>query len=150
MLRFQRETVCFSLVAYLLAASLGFGEWKLCVENAGELLLNPKCNQALECRRYSLSHCGPLHSPDTDAKPDSNCTCGDCRFCFKIPLVMVPSSRSTRLSQVSLTSSTDLRCPLCQTVSALLLCSGTYGQIPPVFPLVDPSFESLRSTILLI
>ena len=150
MFRFQTDTVCFSLVAYLLAASLGLGGWKLCVRNDGELLLNPKHNQALECKCNGLSHRAPVHMTNIDAKPTANCTCGDCRFCFEIPLVMIPSSRSARLTQVPLTSSTELRCPLCPTVSALLLYSGPYGPIPLDSPLLHPSFESLRSTILLI
>ena len=149
MLRFQRDTVCFGLVTYLLAVSLGFGGWKLCVRNDGQLLLNPEYNQALKCKLYSLSHRGPVHTPSIDAKPAANCTCEACPCCFEVPLVMVPSSRGARLIQVPLTSSTELRCPLCQTVSAFLY-SGRCPPIPLDSPLFHPSFESLRSTVLLI
>ena len=150
MLRFQRDTVCFGLVTYLLVVSLGFGGWKLCVRNDGQLLPNPECNQALKCKLYSLSHRGPAHTTGIDAKPAANCTCGACRCCFEVPLVTVPSSRGARLVQVPLTSSTELRCPLCQTVSALLWYSGPCRPVPLDSPLFHPSFESLRSTILLI
>ncbi len=149
MLRFQRDTVCFGLVTYLLVMSLGFGGWKLCVRNDGLLSLSPEYNQALKCKLYCFSHRGPVRTPSIDAKQAASCTCQACPCCFKVPLVMVPSSRGARLVQFPLTPSPELQCPWCQTISDLLYSGGC----PPILldsPLFHPSFESLRSTVLLI
>ncbi len=150
MLRFQRDTLCFRLVTYLLAVSLGLGDWKLCVRNGGQLPLHSEYSQALKCKLFSLSHRDSSHTHIVDTKPAANCSCGGCGCCFEVTLIMVPSPRGTRLIQGSLTSSMGHRCPLCETVSGLLLYSGRCPPIRLGSPLFYPYFESLRSTVLLI
>lgn len=150
MFLFQRRTICLKAMVCLLLASVGLGGSCLCVKQDGELLLNSfyvrghSCD--IRCSGASITTSGVCQ----EKRRSQSSAHEGCVSCFKVPLVMVPSSRSARLTQVPLTSSTELRSPLYQTVSALLLYSGPCRPIPLDSPLLHPSFKSLLSTILLI
>ena len=76
MLRFQRQTLYFTTAAYLLAASLGMGGWRLCIHDDGQLLLSPKYVHAHGCKsRHLLCH-SPEFNQAVDSRPVSTSTCG--------------------------------------------------------------------------
>jgi hypothetical protein len=93
MVRFQTRTLHFSVAAYLLATSLGFGGLTLCIRNDGQLFLKHTWAQSLGCKSHRASCHGSDAASTARPCPATNRACEAEHSCFKVPLLMIATCR---------------------------------------------------------
>ncbi len=146
---FKRHTICLQAVICVLIAGLGFGGWHVCVRENGEFSVKSLYGHRDGC---CVGNCvGSFACSDADREMRSFHGFGheNCLRCFRVPVVMVASSRSPSLNQLPSASNTELRCPVFEIVSLSPQRGGLCSVVPLSCLVAHPSFERLQSTVLL-
>ena len=148
MFRLQKHTSCLKVLIYLLVVSLGAGGLVLCVRKDGQSRLNHAFNR---CHETNPNSCGGLMncaSSSQESGSVSGCSCQKRVSCFKVPIVLIASTRASFSSLSSLPIDPLTPCPSLQAIAFRALWA--WAQTAISAHLHHPSSESLRSTVLII
>lgn len=146
----RKRTSCFNGLIFLLVVSLGAGGLVLCVRKDGQSRLNNAFNRCHECNTTSSGGLMNCASSSQESGSVSGGSCEKQASCFKVPIVLIASARTSLRILSSLPADPSPPCPLFQPVPFLALYAQTYSAISQSVDPYHPSFESLRSTVLII
>ena len=148
--RLRKRTSYFNWLIYLLVVSLGAGGLVLCVRKDGQSRLNHVIHR---CHGCDPNDSGGLMNSASSSQESGSVSGRSCEkevSCFKVPLAMIASARTSLSSLSSLPAGPPTPCPLLQSVAFLTLCAWTHSTIYQNLEPYHPSSASFRSTILII